>query len=77
MRFLAHQTARRRRLRRIAGKSTESTSKPSGTIQNPKMGKKPSNPPITSKTPSTVRAKRLAGRLKVRPNSVIFMVSLS
>ena len=57
-----HQTASLRRWRRTAGRSTESTMSPRGTIQKPSTGRNPTRPPRTSATPSPIRTRREAGR---------------
>lgn len=54
-------TARRRRQRRTIGKSCDSTSKPSGIIQKPSIGKKPRIPPATSKDPKPTLNRRERG----------------
>ena len=47
-------TAMRRFMRRTIGISVDSTTKPSGTIQKPRTGRKPTTPPRTSRTPMPI-----------------------
>lgn len=61
----AHHTASRRRLRRTAGRSWESTIKPSGIIQKPRMGKNPSVPPTTSAEPVAILPTRERGMARL------------
>jgi hypothetical protein len=51
---------RRRHLRAI-GRSWDKTRKPSGSIQNPRTGKKPKTPPKMSSAPVAMRAMRERG----------------
>ena len=50
-----HHTVSWRRQRRAMGRSTESTSSPSGIIQKPSTGRKPMRPPAMSRMPSPMR----------------------
>lgn len=61
----AHHTASRRRLRRTAGRSWESTINPSGIIQKPRMGKNPSVPPTTSAEPVAILPTRERGMARL------------
>lgn len=61
------RTSRRRRQRRTWGRSTESTSNPSGSIQKPSTGRKPSTPPTTNAPPAPSRSDRDAGTRSRRP----------
>jgi len=56
-----HQTAMRRRHLRAIGRSWDKTRKPSGSIQNPRTGKKPKTPPKMSSAPVAMRAMRERG----------------
>ena len=58
-----HQTAKRRRPRRTQGMSTDKTTSPSGSIQKPTTGRKPSTPPSSRPTPRAIRKPRLRGNL--------------
>ena len=45
---------------------------PSGSIQKPTTGRKPSTPPIHSETPKIVRWRRVPGTLMLkRPNRIL------
>lgn len=73
-------TSIRLRKRRTGAKSTESTSRPNGTIQNPRTGKKPKTPPNISKTPVTDRVSGKPGnsnrRLPSRMTGLVRVVVL-
>ncbi len=53
------------------------TIKPRGTIQKPRIGRKPKTPPTVSKMPMAILASLLAGSLKVRPAMVIFGMGIN
>jgi hypothetical protein len=55
LRSRCHHTASRRRQRRTMGISIERTRSPSGIIQKPSSGRKPSSPPAISRMPSPMR----------------------
>lgn len=57
-RFLPHQTVSLRRQRRATALSCDRMTKPSGTIQKPRIGRKPRQPPPISRTPTDIRASR-------------------
>jgi hypothetical protein len=61
---LPHQTSTLRRVLRTIGRSTESTRNPKGTIQKPRIGRKPTSPPRTSNMPITRRQIREPGSEK-------------
>jgi len=51
------------------GRSTDKTTMPSGIIQNPRTGKNPSIPPMTSKTPKITRITGEPGNCIFRPEN--------
>ena len=61
----AHQTASRRRWRRTTGRSWESTMRPSGIIQKPRTGRKPSVPPTTRAEPVAILPTRERGMARL------------
>ena len=63
-----HHTVSWRRQRRTTGRSTDSTRSPSGIIQKPSTGKKPSRPPAMSRMPSPMRIGFDCGRCQWRLN---------
>ncbi len=64
-----HQTSTRRRSRRAGARSIDSMISPKGSIQNPRMGRKPTKPPRQSRMPRTIRVSRDAGTaMEKRPN---------
>jgi len=74
-RYKRHQrvahTVNRRRHRRTSGMSTERTSSPSGTIQKPSTGRKPTRPRSTRPMPIPILRMRLAGSAtRLLPNFI-------
>lgn len=63
----SHHTKKRLRQRRTRGRSCESTSNPSGIIQNPSTGRKPRMPQNTSPAPMQILSSRDRGSRKRRP----------
>jgi hypothetical protein len=51
-------TSKRRRRRRTDARSIESTSRPSGNIQKPRIGRNPSNPAMQRAIPTVIRKGR-------------------
>ncbi len=64
-----------RRQRLTNGISTDRTSKPNGTIQNPTRGRNPKNPKKTRRMPIAIRSMRFFGRSIVRLPSLIFAMA--
>jgi hypothetical protein len=56
------RTTKDLRQRLTSGRSRESTSNPSGSIQNPSTGRKPRTPPRMRPTPSAIRKDGCRGR---------------
>ena len=56
-----HFTSARLRSRRTRELSTDNTTRPSGIIQKPRIGKKPKMPPTTNPEPKATRCPRLPG----------------
>ena len=52
------RTSNCRRQRRTNVRSYDKTINPKGIIQNPRIGKKPSKPPITKQIPTIIRSQR-------------------
>lgn len=74
---LCHHNVNLRLRRRTTGISTDKTSSPSGIIQNPSIGRKPTKPPTISNTPIAIRQPRALGSGIVLEPNLIFMRSYS
>ena len=67
-----HQTVMFLRHRLTIGRSIESTRRPRGIIQNPRIGRNPNMPPITRSMPIITRARRDRGNFIVLLPNVTF-----